>query len=218
MCFEITRAGPLRAVVGWWDARLTDNVTLGTGPGQATHWGQYLFPLPSTDVEVGDTLDLELWFDWDVKNWRWEGTVAREGTELVSFELEAEQRLGERNAPPAEGPADDKDAWSLLGADAFEAGRYRDAAKAFSRAASALRPSDADAPEVFENLGIAYVHTGELPGAVRALLRALDGNPTSREQSCRLLINALRVMGRGAEAERYLAAYREAFGEHPDWG
>jgi SAM-dependent methyltransferase len=58
--FEVTRPGVLRCLLGWFAATLAPGVVLDTGPGIETHWGQYLWPLPPTEVLPGDRLTVEL--------------------------------------------------------------------------------------------------------------------------------------------------------------
>jgi hypothetical protein len=62
---------------------------LSTAPGVQTHWGQYLFPLPTVDVEPGDQLDVRLALDerGGDTTWRWAGVVHRDGDELATFNL-----------------------------------------------------------------------------------------------------------------------------------
>ena len=101
--FPIERGGRLQALAGWFEATLTPEITLSTEPGTETHWGQYLFPLPELRVEYGDRLAVTLWLDDAAESeddaiWRWSGEVRRGGLTLGSFELESEQRLGEREA------------------------------------------------------------------------------------------------------------------------
>jgi SAM-dependent methyltransferase len=71
--FSFTRAGRLRALAGWFEAQLAPDVILTSAPGHETHWGQHLFPLPLTDVQAGQTLELRLWLD---DRWHWSGELA----------------------------------------------------------------------------------------------------------------------------------------------
>src|SRR5579871_5337269 len=59
MAFSL-RAGELRGLAGWFEATLAPDVLLSTAPGIDTHWGQYLLPLPSTNVRAGDLLRVRL--------------------------------------------------------------------------------------------------------------------------------------------------------------
>ena len=63
----------MRALAGWFEAPLADDVTLTNAPGGETHWGQLIFPLPPSEVAAGDRLDIRLWLDGE---WRWSGSVA----------------------------------------------------------------------------------------------------------------------------------------------
>jgi SAM-dependent methyltransferase len=72
--FTFARDGKLRALAGWFEAQLADDVVLSTAPGFETHWGQHLFPLPLTEVRAGQTLQIHLRLDGE--RWRWSGIIA----------------------------------------------------------------------------------------------------------------------------------------------
>ncbi len=111
------------------------------------------------------------------------------------------------------------DAASLydLGHDAFTDGRVAEAAALWEAATRALVPADdALAIDLYENLGIALWQLGRWRPAARALRRALDGRPTSREQALRLLVSCCFRGGRALDGERLLALYQRAFGPHPE--
>jgi len=102
--FDFEHPDVVRGVVGWFNADLADGVELSTAPGVETHWGQYLFPLPTTQVERGDRLEFKLAFVTDPQsgdpNWTWRGAFRR-GEEIVRrFSLESDQRLGQREVQP----------------------------------------------------------------------------------------------------------------------
>lgn len=97
--FRMERPGLLQGLAGWFAAELAPGVLLDTGPGRETHWGQYLFPLPPTPVERGDELSLRLWLSEERGDlvWHWRGSLrGAGGRKLMDFDLESEQRLGER--------------------------------------------------------------------------------------------------------------------------
>ncbi len=102
----IERAGSLQGVVGWFVAHLSESVALDTGPGFETHWGQYLFPLPTTLCAAGD--ELELWLHLDPAErgsvWRWEATLRRDLQRWPLGRYESEQRLGQRPTPAPGAP------------------------------------------------------------------------------------------------------------------
>ncbi len=50
----------LDALLGWFDAHLSPEVTLHTGPGHTTHWGQALFPFEPVVVPPGGALEVHL--------------------------------------------------------------------------------------------------------------------------------------------------------------
>jgi len=93
--FVIARPGRLQAVAGWFEAELAPDVTLHTGPGWETHWGQYLFPVPPVDVRPGDHLRLRLWLDPLPTGsvWRWTYRLRRAGSLLLEGSLHTNQRL-----------------------------------------------------------------------------------------------------------------------------
>lgn len=87
----------LHAVIGWFDAELTPDVTLSTRPGTRTHWGQTAFSVPATSVEPGDTVEIaiDLKMDADLKSrWAWRGVIRRPGREDVAFEADTAKRFG----------------------------------------------------------------------------------------------------------------------------
>jgi hypothetical protein len=87
--FEMTRAGVLRGVVGWFEAELAPAVVLSTAPGVQTHWGQYLFPVPAVEVAAGDRLALRLVLEEPAGDlaWRWSGSVGRGDVTRARFDL-----------------------------------------------------------------------------------------------------------------------------------
>lgn len=69
---------------------------------------------------------------------------------------------------------------------------------------------------LYENLGLIYLQTHLVRHAALCFLRALDGDPTSREQSLRLLIVAYARLGQRWEALECLRTFEARFGPHPD--
>lgn len=101
-------------------------------------------------------------------------------------------------------------------AELFSQGKVADAAAAWEALARSLGPAEDDyAPGISENLGLAYLNLGRWDAAIRSFLRALDGQPTRREQSLRYLISSLRSRGRVQDAARYQQTYERAFGPYP---
>ena len=81
----------------------------------------------------------------------------------------------------------------------------------------ALGPADdARATDVYDNLGIAYWGLGRWRPAIRAFLRALDGDLGAREQTLRLLVSCLFHDGLALDGERLLDEYQARFGPHPE--
>ena len=216
--FVCRRAGRLRGIAGWFDATLAPGVSLSTAPGQPSHWGQMLFPVPVTAVASGDTIALDMrWDGTGPTAWRWEGHVSRGGSERCRFRLEDESPARWAVTAPAPAADIDVEAANDAGAAAFERADYPAAVGAFERAVRGL-PSDDGAHrsvEIYENLGIAYLYSGRPRAAVGPLLRALDGDAASREQSARLLVDACFRGHLSDQGERALCAYETAFGRHP---
>ena len=93
----VTERRTVHAVIGWFDAQLTDEVELSTRPGTRTHWGQMAFAVPATAVEPGDVLDiaLDLVMDEALKSrWSWRGVIRRPGREDVPFDADTALRFG----------------------------------------------------------------------------------------------------------------------------
>jgi len=64
------------AVVGWFNAHLTEDIILGTEPGSNTHWGQMVFPIPAVQVDPGDKLrfEIDVRRGWEnLPNYHWSG-------------------------------------------------------------------------------------------------------------------------------------------------
>ena len=93
----------------------------------------------------------------------------------------------------------------------YEEGRYEEAVRQYVAATA----TD-DAPDLYENLGVALWRLGRWRPAARAFLRVLDGEPTRREQSLRLLVSCLFRDGCPQYGEELLRAYEQAFGSHPE--
>ncbi len=92
-----SKSATLHALVGWFDADLAEGVVLSTAPGQRTHWGQMLFPLPPTPVRAGDRVALRLTLAMDEQlrsYFRWEGTIHTAAGE-VAFERDTRRRFGD---------------------------------------------------------------------------------------------------------------------------
>ena len=101
--FEVTTPGTICALAGWFQAELAEGVVLETGPGQNTHWGQYLFPLPTTRVKPGDSLIVQLSFGGGEGDGlrRWRGHLEPRGTgesnAVAPFALQSRRRFGQSN-------------------------------------------------------------------------------------------------------------------------
>ena len=100
------------------------------------------------------------------------------------------------------------------GNDLFVRGQWAEAAAAYQ--AALADASDELAPDLYENLGLALWKLGRWRPAARALLRTLDGEPTRREQTLRVLISCLFRDGRVLDGERLLELYQARFGPHPE--
>lgn len=105
---------------------------------------------------------------------------------------------------------------NVEGAAAYARGDMETAARAWETAVKVLGPDEDDvAPALYENLGLAQYSRGRHRAAAHAFLRALDGNPASREQSLRFLVASFAADGLRHGAARTLAIYEATFGQHP---
>lgn len=220
--------GRLVGLAGWFRAELTDGVLLETGPGFETHWHQAFWPLPACRVAGGDRLELRLELvdsggrAGGEPLWRRQGRVlfgerdGRVGTGAKDFDLGAPgtkvDDVATTTAPTSSPGTQDAEALDARGAELFEAGDLAGARALFE--AAVARPGR-HGPDLWDNLGIARFMTGEPVLAIAPLLRALEGDPGSREQTLRLLVSACFQSGRSADGERYLALYEARFGPHP---
>lgn len=92
----VTKSATVHGLVGWFDADLGADVVLSTAPGQRTHWGQMVFPLPPTPVRAGDTLAVTLTLAMDEalrSYFRWSGVIRTQGGD-VAFEADTRKRFG----------------------------------------------------------------------------------------------------------------------------
>lgn len=220
--FTLGWPGWLTAFAGWFEADLSPSVTLCTGPGHYTHWGQYLFPLEPVEVREGDVLSVHLRLvpPLDDPGWAWTGTLSRSGEVVATFDLESEQRLGEREAQIEPlSPVGDRVAVlarSDLGTQYFHEQKLLDALNAYEEAVRGLGPDlDDRARALYENLGLARFNLQLYAEAARAMLRALDGEPEKHQQALDILIRSLHAQGLVQDALRHVADYRRAFGKHP---
>ena len=205
-CTFTTRAGVLGGFAGWFEADLSPDVLLDTGPGRASHWGQVLFPMPTVHVDEGTPVRITLRAESSPLVWRWRVDVAGQ-----VFEQESVQRLGQRTVATAPATTGSVHEHAAAGAKAAEAERWDDAVRHYGQAACLLRPQDdAQAPAVYEGLGLAAYGAGRYALAARALLRACD--PDLREQPLRYALAALAHLGRQQEHAHWQNLYEEAFG------
>ena len=83
--FPINRPGTLHGFVGWFDARLSEGVSLSTDPRRRnSHWHQVFFPLgPPMRVQRGEHVSFELTIEGDPVDgqWRWRGGAHANGRE-----------------------------------------------------------------------------------------------------------------------------------------
>lgn len=221
LVFEAKKSGRLRGVAGWFEAQLAPGITLSSAPGIETHWYQLLFPVPALQVRRGDVLRFCLSLDARAGKcaWRWRGALERRAEPPVAFAYQVAEAFEISRSSPVSAPALDIDALDALnrrGAAAFAGGDYEAAAQAFQAALAGLSPAaDAMASDLYENLGLAYVHAGFYAPAVAVFLHALNGDLSAREQSARFLVDACFRSGRLQDGTRYLAAYEANFGAHP---
>jgi hypothetical protein len=211
----VERDGVLHAIVGWWIARLAPEVVLTTAPGHTTHWGQYLWPVPSTPVRAGDRVHVHLALEPGTPPaWRWQVELRRGDAVLLDHRAHSRQALVE---PGAASPAvPDPIARSNAATDAFTRG---DLHAAVEGAAAATRGST-DAARIAvlqENLGIALLNVGRLHDAIDAFLAALHEGP--RPVAQRFLVGCALRLGWHDDAARWRDAFEADFGAWTDpWG
>ncbi len=91
------RAVPVDCVLGWFDATLAEGIILQTGPGQVTHWGQTLFPLPAFQAHPGGVLELHLTVSEGrntLPTYTWSGHYAGpDGQPILRFARGQDQRF-----------------------------------------------------------------------------------------------------------------------------
>ena len=214
MSYHFERSGVVRAVAGWFEADLADGITLSTAPGIDTHWGQYLFPLHPRAVKRGDELVFDLSFEG--QQWTWKGKIGG-----VSFQHCSRQQLDAVAPPPRAQRALARDEIVDANRQAaleHQAGNIEVAIRAYGHAIRCLGPDEDDlALPLYENLGLALMARGLPQGAISCFFRALDGQPTSRQQSLHYLLIALAQSNRRNDLARFLAIYEEKFGPHADF-
>jgi len=220
--FTLNHPGRLRALAGWFTTTLAPGVTLSTEPGVETHWGQHLFLLPDTMVDVGDRIRVHLWLDGSGSTliWRWQGEVETSAG-ATAFDLVSDEWLPPHPPLPAASPSNQGRTAVLAayarGNNEFVADRLAAAVTEYRIALAALSPAEDDlASDLFENFGLALWKLGHHSEAARVFLRALDGDIGSRKQALRGLVSCLFCSGRPLDAERMLLAYEERYGRHPE--
>lgn len=104
------------------------------------------------------------------------------------------------------------------GSRALVEGRATQAIAHFEAAVRHLLPDDDDAAAaLYENLGLAYVAAERALPAVRAFLRAFDGDPGARPQALRFIVTCLVNTYRFDDARHYLGLWERSQGTpHPD--
>jgi diguanylate cyclase (GGDEF)-like protein len=215
--FHVYRGATLSGIAGFFAADLAKGIALHTAPGFTTHWGQVLFHIEPTRVEPGDelTVDLALLPGEDL-DFRWTVIQSRSGREVWR---DTRYTAREIDAGPAPAPPEiclDPLLEHTRATRAFRAGRIEAATAAWERATTALTPADdALACRIYEALGTCYQNLGEPRSAIRAFLRALDGDSTSREKSLRRLVECAGDVGMPAELARWTGEYEAAFGPFP---
>ena len=209
---HVVKPGVLRELVGWWVAELAPEVSLSTEPGSPTHWGQYLWPLPETEVIVGDRVRVQLSLvDGTPEVWRWRVRVSRAGRIVLDHSAHSSQHEATPGAPsPA---VADPVSCSNAATEALTKG---DVAAGVQGAMAATRGAtdDAQAAVLQENLGLAFVNAGRLLDAVDAFLASLHEGP--RPQALRFLVGCALRLGWADEAEAWRDRYEAEAGPWTD--
>ena len=216
---EIMRPGRLRGLAGWFEATLAPGIALCTAPGNMTHWGQILLPLPAIAVRPGDRVEVTVTLQEGTRiGWHWRGCVRRSGDDLVAFDLNALGRDRDMQAAEPRRPLSEAAIAQLdeAGAKAAHDGDLQTAARCFEEAVLGLHQAqDSAARRLHANLGAVYTLMGRHRAAVGPLLRALDGDAASDPQTARLLVDALFKGHMTALGAQWLARYEQAHGPHP---
>jgi len=205
---QIVRDGGLTALAGWFEAELAPEIWLRTGPGHTTHWGQLLWPIAPIQVRAGDRVRAHLRLVAD-RDWAWRLVVTRGGAEVGRHEGTTD-RESWRPGPALPAPIQ---AVPELNDRAVREAQGGDLAGAIAllQRATLARPSLEQRAILFENLGIYFANLGSWPDAIDALLAALDGAITSREQALRFLVACGRRAG-WPDAEGWCTTYERSFG------
>lgn len=223
LSMTIRRGGALTALAGWLDASLTPSVTLSAAPGVMTHWGQYLFPIPATIVSPGDVLraHVQLVPPATAPEWAWQVELWRDGACIAGFDQQSAAPLRELPAA-ATRPRLDRagvQASKQAAVAAYAAGDLALARAQLEHAVRDAAPDDAAlTASIYEQLGLTLQALGDDAGAIRAFLRAIDGDPASHERAVRHLVDSLARAGRVVDAQTWLATYQANFGAHPQFG
>ena len=200
---------------------MAPDVMLSTAPGTETHWGQLLFPLPATIVEPGDLLRFNLTVDSGPadQDWRWWGEIRRANGSLHPFVHHCAGEPLPQSAPESQTRQWNAKVIATLNeqaAEAFQTGDFAGAAQILETAVSGLSPGTMPwAGDLYENLGLAYLNADNPAAAIVPFMRALDGDPSGREQSLRFLVDACYAAQRHSDALQFLSSYELHFGAHP---
>jgi len=95
--FEVSTAGTLHGMAGWFETQLAPGIILNTGPdAPATHWGQILFPIGDpVELAVQDRVTFQFEEKRDANDviWRWSGTISHDNNKASEFEYFAQRSL-----------------------------------------------------------------------------------------------------------------------------
>jgi ubiquinone/menaquinone biosynthesis C-methylase UbiE len=98
LAFSIDKARTVHGLVGWFDARLTDDIMLSTGPGIITHWGQVFFPIEPVSLSPGSRLNARMVLTLNpdyTSRWQWSGTAyGPTGDVAGTFSHDTDMRFG----------------------------------------------------------------------------------------------------------------------------
>jgi hypothetical protein len=169
--FVAERDGLFRGFLGFWDATLAPGITLKTGPGHQTHWGQILFPAPATPIRTGERLQVSFALhDLDTDPyWSWKGSLLDSPSQPWSLDSRGHRHADKHSL-------ERREAASALrsGLLAVQEGAYQQAVELLQAATIALDPRDPLCASAYANLGLALLQTAQPLYAVQALLRAQD--------------------------------------------
>lgn len=203
----VTQPSAIFAVLGWFAAHLAPGVTLDSGPGHPTHWGQIAWPVPPTPVQPGDVVRAGVQVDG--LHWSWSLHIERRGQVVLDHHARSDAGAESLGAPAPTSPAAEA---AELGRQALQQGDLNAAVAQLGAAVRGAQPQDL--PELSALLGTALAHAGLFTEAADALMHALSAGP--RADALALLVSVTARLGQAPEAERWRREHLRHIGPWTD--